>query len=102
MRIIDINSVCQNRARKTAIINRRDQGGFAEGHRGKVKSGHQSAGRFFQVSYFEDGVSTGSDSDRVTIPAISLIVIGLTRSLPLPVLTPVSSLPFVQNFSRSC
>src|SRR5437016_11666230 len=39
----------------------------------------------------EDEVSTGSGSDRVRIPSISILLSVATRSLPLPVLTP--SLP---------
>src|SRR5205807_2130447 len=39
----------------------------------------------------EDEVGTGSGSDRVTIPSISILLSTATRSLPLPVLTP--SLP---------
>src|SRR5882724_11095335 len=37
---------------------------------------------------FEDEVSTGSDSDRVTIRETHFLLCGSTRSLPLPVLTP--------------
>jgi len=39
------------------------------------------------TSFSVDGVSTGSGSDRVTIPAISILEHTATRSLPLPVLT---------------
>ena len=35
-----------------------------------------------------DEVSTGSDSDRVSVPANSTVLLPETRSLPLPVLTP--------------
>jgi hypothetical protein len=34
-----------------------------------------------------DEVSIGSGSDRVTIAPISILLLALTRSLPLPVLT---------------
>src|SRR5438045_1209372 len=40
------------------------------------------------MSAVADEVSTGSGSDRVPIPAISTLQSTMTRSLPLPVLTP--------------
>ena len=39
-----------------------------------------------------DEVSTGSGSDRVRVSVISILAIGATRSLPLPVLTSFANL----------